>query len=440
MILEQPTVNEQRWLLGLTFSLMLCFIAVAWINREPLCIESQIVRRLEYRAGASNFDLYRCSLRQHVGYEDVIAEDLPALNARLAQLDLQGEYLFGADWDGPSYRLRIVDRVSDPDPEVLELNVGELAQPGLLEAKLMDRVLRRTLAKSDGPSAELLSVFVRDLAGYPGSANADEIGEGSGGDWKLALYGEAVRRARGLLPIGEQLQVLTEWRALLNQPDATPWALPTRVQSLMHESLAAFGYRQDLRAFQIPFAVMWPDRDVQFTETQLERIQRLVAAVVLPERIYFPFTTRAFSRLNSPPVQVGRLVLFQCGVPRLDDLEKLGLEFEHLLFVQSCDGLNTDLVVAALRNPRHFVKDYPEVDFAQIHWPSLRLALERAGVHETNLANLFRADHLASFRKIGFLTGIDHDPVTGVRTWKGALEAIPMFRLNGGGPVPARAN
>lgn len=437
MLLEQPTPTEQRWLIGLTFSLMACFIAVAWINRQPLCIESEILRRLEYRAGGAAFDVHRCRARQHIGYQPVVADQLPALNARLQRLENEGRYFLGADWQVPSYRLRVVDRPAKEAPEgVVEITEAELAVPHVLESRLLDRVLRQGLRHGGGPSAELLSAFFQDLTGHrPALTEAPEL---EARDWKIALYAEAVRRARGLLPLGEQRLAFDEWRALLNRAEAAPWVLPARVQDLMHESLAAFGYRQDRRAFQIPFAVMWPDRKVELTDAQMTRIQRMVAAVVQPDRIYFPFSKRPFSRVNAAPVQVGRLVLFQCGLPRLDELEKLGVEFEHLLFVQNCDEPDADVIVGALRDPRHFVKDYPNVDFAQIHWPSLRLALERTGVRETSLTGLFRADRLESFRKVGFLSRIDQDPVTGIRTWKGPLEAVPMFRLNGGGPTPAR--
>ncbi|MBX3016503.1 MAG: hypothetical protein KF767_01340 [Bdellovibrionaceae bacterium] len=431
MLLEQPTPTEHRWLMGLTFSLVACFIAVAWINREPLCIESEIFRRVEYRADGASTDVFRCRARRHIGYHAEIAQQLPELNARLQRLEYEGPYFLGSDWKVPSFRLRVVNELAkEPEDGVIEVTPKELTTAHVIESRVMDRVLRQNLKHANGPSAELLSAYFQDLTGHrPVLREAPEL---EARDWKIALYAEAVRRARGLLPLGEQRMALDEWRALLNRPEASAWSLPERVQNLMHESLAAFGYRQDLRAFQIPFAVMWPDRKVDLSETQMNRIQRMVAAVVQPDRIYFPFSRTPFSRVNAAPVQVGRLVLFQCGLPRLDELEKLGVEFEHLLFVQNCDEPDADLIVSALRNPRYFVKDYPAVDFAQIHWPSLRLALEKSGVRETSLTGLFREDRLASFRKIGFLSSIDQDPVTGIQSWKGALEPVPMFRLKGG--------
>lgn len=430
MLLEQPTANEQRWLTGLTFSLVACFVAVAWINRQPLCIESESFRRIEYRAGGQNFDVHRCRARQHVTYEPVIAEQLPALNARLKRLENEGEYYLGNDSKVPSFRLRVVDALAKEDAEgVIEITPAELEADHVIESRLLSRVLKQNLRHAGGPSADLLNAFFLDLNGH--RPDVSVVPELEARDWKIALYAEAVRRARTLLPLGEQHMAFSEWRALLNEKEAAPWALPTRVQNHMHESLAAFGYRQDLRAFQIPFAVMWPDRNVELKPRQMKRIQNMVAAIVQPDRIYFPFTQTPFSRVNAAPVQVGRLVLFQCGVPRLDELEKIGIEFEHLLFVQNCDEPNADLIVSALRNPKYFAQDYPSVDFAQIHWPSLRLALEKSGVKDTNLAGLFRADRLASFRKIGFLSNIELDPKTGTQSWKGALEPVPMFRLNG---------
>lgn len=434
MSLETPTRGEQRWFLGLTLSLVASLIAVAWITRQPLCIESEVLRRLEWRAGAGSFDLHRCRARQHLSYKDQIADLLPSLNQRLQSLQLMGQFYLGDAWDKKSFVLRVASDGARPDAELATLSdhvlisASELRKPGILEARILALALRESLVQSDGPSAQLLENFFLDMTGYRENTEVDgEVLEAS--DWKLTLYGEAVRRARQLLPVGEQRNAFNEWKNILSEKNAKPWALPVGVQALMHESLAAFGYRQDLRLFQIPYAVMWPDRSVELQEKDIARIHRLMSAVILPEQIWFPFSKRAFSRVNSAPVQVGRLVLFQCGLPRLDELQKLGVEFEHLLFVQNCEPPDVDLVVSALRDPRSFAKDYPEVDFAHIHWPSLRLALQRSGVQEISLTALFRPETLESFKKIGFLSEIDQDPVTGIRSWKGALEPFPMFRF-----------
>jgi hypothetical protein len=432
LILENPTAHEQRWLVGLTLSLVVSLIAVAWINRQPLCIESEIIRKLEYRADGAAFDLHRCQARQHIGFEDVIADRLPQLNRRLQMLELEGEYFLGAAWKQRSFTVLVSDAEPDPkaDSSQIQLTSAELDVPAILESRILDRVLRQNLRAADGPSAELLSIYFQALTGY--LPVETELKRLEPADWKLALYGEAVRRTRSLLPIGEQRAAFDEWRELLNEKDSAPWALPMRVQQLMHESLAAFGYRQDLRIFQIPFAVMWPDRNVMISDLQMEKIHHLMSAVILPDQISFPFSLRQFSRVNAAPIQVGRLVLFQCGVPRLDELEKIGVEFEHLLFVQNCEQPDVKLVLSALRNARSFVVDYPHIDFVQIHWPSLRLALERTGVKETSLAGLFRKDSLENFKRLGFLSRIEQDPVTGIRSWKGPIEPFGMFRISGG--------
>lgn len=440
MILETPTPLEQRWLMLLTLSLVASLVAVAWVTRKPLCVESEVVSRLEWRAGASVFDLHRCRARQHVGYQDVIVDRLGPLNERLQRLQTQGEYFLGEAWQHSSVIVRVVDEqpflgrkpFADFGRSLSNLSVivtaTELDAPDVLESKILGQVLRSSLAVGDGPSAELLENFFLDMLGYD-SLQPAEQNPIPKSDWKLALYSEAVRRARRMMPVGEQMQSFRQWQQLLSDKSAAPWALPPTVQSLMHESLAAFGYRQDLRLFQLPFAVMWPDRAVALNPHKITKLHGLLAAVILPEEIWFPFSNRNFSRINSAPIQVGRLVVFQCGLPRLDELEKLGVAFEHLLFVQSCDEPDMDFVAQALRDPKSFVKEHPEVDFAQIHWPSLRLALQKSGVTETSMAGLFRSESLQSFRKIGFLFSIDQDPATKIQSWKGPLEPFPMFRL-----------
>ena len=167
MLLEQPTPTEHRWLMGLTFSLVACFIAVAWINREPLCIESEIFRRVEYRADGASTDVFRCRARRHIGYHAEIAQQLPGLNARLQRLEYEGPYFLGSDWKVPSFRLRVVNELAkEPEDGVIEVTPKELTTAHVIESRVMDRVLRQNLKRANGPSAELLSAYFQDLTGH----------------------------------------------------------------------------------------------------------------------------------------------------------------------------------------------------------------------------------------------------------------------------------
>lgn len=421
------SVREQRWLLGLTLSLVALMGFFAWVNRPPVCLESEVLRRLEWRAGVESYDVFRCKTRTHIGYHDSLAEELPALNRRLADLEQIGSYHLGLNWAASSFIVEVVDEENIHErwsADRIFLSPRQLFETHDLEAEVLGRALRKSFQQPESPSAQMLTRYFLGIAGFASTESRSESQE-----WKLDLYSEAVHRARQSLGLAEQLRILKEWRGLLSSPEAKAWSLPTELQPGLHASLSAFGYRPEQKLFQIPFAVMWADRSLNLEDGDLRRIQKLVAAIIEPDRIRFPFSEVAFSRLNLAPVQVGRLVLFQCGLPRMEELEGLGLEFEHLLVVQDCGRPEIEKIASSLRNPKNFAKDYPQTDFVQIHWPSLQLAMKKTGGVESTVTDFLRPAKLESFKQVGFLSSIEADEASGTQSWKGAVQPFPLFRL-----------
>lgn len=369
-------------------------------------------------------------MRVHMPYRDLVADELPQLNARLAELERIGVFFLGKRWDAASFVVRVSDDPQNGESDQVNLTPRQLFETKRLETEILKRVLKRSFvgnpAADGSPSSELLANYFLDLAGVEAvPLEDDEIPS----DWKISMYSSAVREARRALPVGEQRNVFETWQSMLMDKNVRPWAMPALIHQPMHEALAAFGYRQDLKSFQIPFAVIWPDRQVTLKPSEQKKIQSLMSAVIFPEKIWFPFSETAFSRVSLEPVQVGRMVLFQCGLPKLDELKLMNLEFEHLLLIQSCDEPNMAMVISALRSPKGFAQDYPKNDFVQIHWPSLTLAVQKTGQTDVSLPALLRPESLNGFRKLGFLTKIEIDSETGIQSWKGALEPLPMFRL-----------
>lgn len=434
-----PTKTEQRWVLFLTGSLLLSLLAFAWITRKPLCFESEAVRVLRWglgpNTGSESQDVFRCRVRKHIDYRDDLAQELPSLSGRLQLLDAFGEFYLPELWSKARVRLRIEENdhqardEADAPTELVDVIVyeDELELPGLLESRILSSVIDTGLAVKNipkSPSVQMLKTYLGSLAGYD-DEKADL------GDWKLSLYSEAIKRARQGLAVSTQKQVFLTWKNLILTGEAKSWEIPNELVSPMHESLALFGYRQNKKIFQVPFAVYFADPSIVLNTDEKKRLHRQLAAVIYRNRALFPFSNREYLRAELEPIQVGRLVLFQCGVPKMEELDFMGIEFEHLLFVQSCARPDLDMVVSALRNPKLFASSFPDVDFVQLHLPSLRLAFAKSGLETREIVSLLSPASQSSLRKLGLLTEITKDEVSSVQSWKGAIEPLPLFRLQG---------
>lgn len=425
---------EQGWLLGLTGSLTLSLILVSWIGRPNLCFESEVISQIRVVRQAQIHSVYRCRSQQRVPYDPESSDLVEKLGPRLQLLDHQGRFLFGEGWQDLAMTLVVRDLESpttaqETFPHEIQMTLAESLQPRRLEREIMSAELDQLVPSTSNawPARDLLQTFVFSILN-------DQPEEGTlatSADWKMALYHQAIQKARGELPVGEQFQILHAWIEALNKssdPNRN-WMIPDGLKLPLSDALAGLGYRQDQQILQIPFAVDVSDVELNLNTRQLREFHQQLAVVIDKEKIWLPFSTQAFSRLNALPLQVGRLVLVRCGLPEISEIDRLAIRFEHVLIVQSCQKPDVAMLISALQSPKYFAKDYPKVDFIQIHWPSLQLAMDKAGVKANSLLSLFSAEVMSHFRRSGFFVRFDQDRSSGTSEWKGALEPLPLFRL-----------
>jgi hypothetical protein len=151
--------------------------------------------------------------------------------------------------------------------------------------------------------------------------------------------------------------------------------------------------------------------------------------VIKQSLVQVPWVEKDFLLKDLPAVQARKLVLFRCQMPSLNDFEFTRAQFERVLVIQDCHQRPSSFFEMAVWDLPSFASAYPEVKFVEIHWPSFKLAMQKAGFRASTLSQVLAPATLRAFYKKGLLQKLTNDPATGVQSWRGALEPFPLFRL-----------
>lgn len=74
---------HRNWTITALVLFAVSFVAISWISRRPLCLDSRIVEKVERIENKQSIALYRCNARRTVAYDDVLMADLYPLSRRL---------------------------------------------------------------------------------------------------------------------------------------------------------------------------------------------------------------------------------------------------------------------------------------------------------------------------------------------------------------------
>lgn len=371
---------------------------LAWLSRPVACLPSERISEITFDNGKS---LYACHTRVRASFDPWTHERLPEISRRLRSL----ERALG-HFKVPVKRLGALSLKAEASGDELEMALARRAfWPG---------------KKTDFEENLFLSAFLeqwvlgRELSLAPATAEA-------------ALWRELSRDLAGELSLKERDQWMKEWLARLSSEERpftgaqSSWAFARQARL----KAPLFGYHAGEENWFFNQLAIFERSPTDFTKKNL-RHWSLPYSV--QGEVQLPFTGARFSLNDFAPARVGKLLLVRCVFPELTELDFLGIEFEHLVIVQSCEEPSSDLIIQALRNTKEFAQYFPETSFVHIHWPSLRMVLAKTGVRTRTIAGLVEPQSIKRFTAVGFLKNLEKDE-TGVGYWHGALEPLLSFRF-----------
>lgn len=346
-----------------------------------------------------------CEVRKSLNFNQFVFEQINSMNRRLR------------------YTEKVLESFG-----ILGANIGSLAvlpEELLNEGALESRVLARGLWKR--PAKTMTEFRERQLL----QASIDHFWFGSHrsnnlfSEWEMAFWNEGIRNSLDQQPLFLRELALREWHSRLTQGKISFLAAASdfSFRAEVLKSLNQVGYDSKAQKFQFPKAILI-DKSLSPESVELEGV------VVFSEDRFRPsFSKSSFPLTLAPAINVGELFVVVCRWPYVDELQFSRFNFQSLVLVQNCDSWSNEVVNQALKDLRVFALNHPEMNFLKIHWASFQMAMNKAGVHENMIKNIFSESSLHSFMKAGLLTEIALEKETGVKTWKGALEPFPIFRV-----------
>jgi hypothetical protein len=390
------------------FSSIVLLATTTWLSRSKQCLSEPGFQLLNIKFDQKSFSIPRCPETASFGFDSglerqkkIFLNEARAVRPILSFLGI----------DRPR---RLSLNVTDPDKQNSSMIANQLLEQWLWSkttSQSEDLLERRLFQASLIKFWSALPVAL-DLFDSPES---------------VYVYRGLERMVRNL-GLFERHDFFKTWFAALSSNRRFVFA-PTEKTAYFNRlqmAVRSEGYDLITKMIVVPLVV---DLNAQFVRRETSANVLKNALVIKQSLVQVPWVEKDFLLKDLPPVQSRKLVLFRCQMPSLNDFEFTRAQFERVLVIQDCHQRPSSFFEMAVWDLPSFASVYPEVKFVEIHWPSFKLAMQKAGFKASTLSQVLAPATLRAFYKKGLLQKLTNDPATGVQSWRGALEPFPLFRL-----------
>lgn len=484
---------ERRLIQLLSFTLLLALIAFGYLSRKPLCINSQIVQRLDIATDRGTVTAYSCEYNEHVPYAPELVDLIQKIEPQLEQLQTLFSvwqvptqvdlWVFGTD--------KNIFRIKD---QTIILSANLLEEPATLKKAVLKVWYRSLTEKHETRNILLEEVFtdfvlfsieqnsfsqVFSKARWPyvlqtksslcrspwipldlmsGCTKAQTIdaisirpllSESLYLGWRnlshqernlvILNLGHWLKSEIQLSTSGSEVQDLATASefvsSILNSLISTSKTQDVVYQKWVQQTevfLRQKGFSEQAEMSSVELIFELPKK--QSLDLKAVSLTAKRAIIKDPESVWLSLENEPFPAITMKDLQAQKTVWFQCEWPSTESILKKSYTTQKLLVVKTCGDVTEAMISDFAKDDLVSISEkYPKLEFVSLHLPSLKMALAR---DENPWLRLTQGSWKESIRTstlaMAELSWGELNQLKAPETYqiKAPISAIEMFKIN----------
>lgn len=354
---------------GLFFLLLMTLLSLQLVLRKPICIESNIVYKIDKISSAGTETIYSCSQFKATSYSSFFSDKLAGMQARFEVLEFQMARL--------NLTTKFVIEIDDVNTiEAAELMNGvrigsELFESGrLLEKLLLKKSLKNKTNISDSIFIETITDFLIDDEGY-----SNLISEAWAESFNELGFVEKLQVSRTIFRQIAELDNSEEKTAvqLLNSLSRS-----TKMESIFSKKLAELGYLDEKAIANIHFdfviEVLNDEQSLSELALLAKEFKSVRSAVKTPQGLFLlPSLLKVQSAAAEGLTTRHRLIFGEADPATFFD------STESLVLIRPAPSSTINFRSLFSGTVGKFLSQNKGLEFVQFHLPSYRLVYKNLG-------------------------------------------------------------